>query len=215
MKKGFVFLLMSMISVSSFSQGIRINTYGAYSFKDRIDSRFDYNDYYRGTIMDGFQFGGGLEYMADDDYGIELSYQRLNSSADMYYYKNGDQHTDFKLGTNYIMLGGNRYFDMKNEKIEPYVGAQAGLVVFSYKNPDNNNSGTITKFGWGFKTGMNIWATKQVGIKFQAQVQSAVQSVGGGLYIGTGGSGAAVTTNSSIYQFGLGGGIMIKLEKDK
>jgi hypothetical protein len=97
MKKGFVFLLMSMISVSSFSQGIRINSYGAYSFKDRIDSRYDFNDYYRGTIMDGFQFGGGLEFMADDDYGIELSYQRLNSSAEMYYYKDGNEENRWKF----------------------------------------------------------------------------------------------------------------------
>lgn len=215
MKKGLLFLFVSFISLSSFSQALRLNAYGAYSFRDKIDSRFDYNDYYRGTIMDGFQFGGGMEFMADDDYGIELSYQRLNSSADMYYYKGGDQHTVFKLGSNFIMAGGNRYFDMKNKMIEPYAGAQLGLVVFSYKNPDNGNSGTITKFGWGFKTGLNIWATDQVGIKLQAQVLSAVQSLGGGLYIGTGGSGAAVTTNSSIYQFGLGGGIAIKLGKDK
>jgi hypothetical protein len=36
---------------------------------------------------------------------------------------------------------------------------------------------------------------------------SAVQSAGGGLYFGTGGGGAGVSTYSSMYQFGLGGGL--------
>ncbi|MEI8054081.1 MAG: hypothetical protein WCH52_10085 [Bacteroidota bacterium] len=215
MKKGLLVLFMGLLSYCSFSQEMRINTYGSYAFRDRIDSRYDYNDYYNGIIEDGFLFGGGMEFMATDDYGVELSYLRMNSSAFMNYYKNGPQTTNFTLATNYVLLGGNRYFDLKNKMIEPYAGAQAGVVIFGYKNPDNNNTGTITKIAWGLKTGVNVWATKKVGIKFQAQFLSAVQSLGGGFYLGTGGSGAAVTTNSTIFQFGLGGGIMIKLAPNK
>jgi hypothetical protein len=47
----------------------------------------------------------------------------------------------------------------------------------------------------------------------QAQLLSAVQSVGGGFFFGTGGSGAAVTANSSMYQFELGGGLVFKMGK--
>jgi len=215
MKKGLFFLLVSMISMSSFSQGLRMNTYGSYAFKDRIDFYNDNNDYYTGVIKDGFMYGGGLEFMADDDYGIELAYLRMSSSAKMTYYDGGKKTTNYSLGTNYILLGTNRYFDTKNKMIEPYGGGQLGVVIFNYKNPTTLASGNITKFAWGLKTGVNVWATKQVGIKFQAQVLSAVQSIGGGLYFGTGGSGAAINTNSSVFQFGLGGGIMIKLGKHK
>lgn len=215
MKKGLLFLLVSMISVSSFSQGLRINTYGSYVFKDRVDFYADDNNYYSGILKDGFMYGGGLEFMADDDYGVEISYIRMNSSAKMTYYDGGKKTANYSLGTNYILLGGNRYFDTKNKMIEPYGGAQAGVVIFNYKNPTTLATGNITKFAWGLKSGVNIWATDNVGIKLQASILSAVQSIGGGLYFGTGGSGAAINANSSVFQFGLGGGITIKLGKDK
>ena len=51
----------------------------------------------------------------------------------------------------------------------------------------------------------------KVAIKLQGQLMSAVQSAGGGLYFGTGGAGAGVSTYSSMYQFGLGGGLVISL----
>ena len=35
--------------------------------------------------------------------------------------------------------------------------------------------------------------------------------MGGGLYFGTGGAGAGVSTYSSYYQFNLGGGLVFKL----
>jgi hypothetical protein len=213
MKKGLLFLIVSLITVSSFSQGLRINTYGSYAFKDRVDFYADNNDYYSGILKDGFMYGGGLEFMADDDYGIELTYLRMNSYANMTYYQGGKKNTNYSLATNYILLGSNRYFDTKNNMIEPYGGAQIGVVIFNYKNPTTLASGNITKFAWSLKSGVNIWATKQVGIKLQAQVSSAVQSIGGGLYFGTGGSGAAINTNSSVFQFGLGGGITFKLGK--
>jgi hypothetical protein len=38
-----------------------------------------------------------------------------------------------------------------------------------------------------------------------------VQGAGGGLYFGTGGAGAGVSTYSSMLQFGLGGGLTFAL----
>ncbi len=55
------------------------------------------------------------------------------------------------------------------------------------------------------------WVKEKVGIKLQAQLLSAVQSVGGGFYFGTGGSGGAVMAQSSMYQFELGGGLVFKM----
>jgi hypothetical protein len=47
----------------------------------------------------------------------------------------------------------------------------------------------------------------------QAQLQSAVQAFGGGLFVGTGGVGAGVNSYSTIMQFGLGGGLVFKFGK--
>ena len=69
----------------------------------------------------------------------------------------------------------------------------------------------MTKFAWGIRGGVNVWATEKVGIKLQAHLLSAVQSMGGGLTIGTGGVGVGATSYSSMYQFTLGGGLAFKL----
>ncbi|MEO5570427.1 MAG: hypothetical protein ABIT08_17650 [Bacteroidia bacterium] len=59
--------------------------------------------------------------------------------------------------------------------------------------------------------GGNIWVSEKFSIKLQGQLLSAVQDVGGGFYLGTGGAGAAINTYSSKLQFVLGGGIAFKL----
>ena len=46
------------------------------------------------------------------------------------------------------------------------------------------------RFAWGLRGGVNIWASEKVGIKLQALLLSSVESVGGSLYLGTGGAGA-------------------------
>jgi len=67
------------------------------------------------------------------------------------------------------------------------------------------------KFAWGLRLGGIIWTPGRVGIKLQAQLLSAVQSAGGSVYFGTGGAGAGVSMYSSMYQFGVGGGLVFAL----
>lgn len=215
-KKTIQFLaFLLLFSACTVAQDIKFNGYASYVFHDRFDSRYDASNYYYGRINDGFRWGGGLEYKIGDDYGVELSYQRMNTNVPLNYYYNGPKFTNFKVGENFIMMGSNRYFDVNNDKIELYTGVQAGVLVIKYTNPDNGYSGTITKFSWGIKAGSDLWISDQIGIKFQAQLLSAIQSVGADIYFGTGGSGAGVTGNSSILQFGIGGGLCFKLSPEK
>jgi hypothetical protein len=44
---------------------------------------------------------------------------------------------------------------------------------------------------------------------------SAVQSMGGGLYFGTGGAGAGLTGYSTFYQWTLGGGLIFDINGSK
>ena len=193
------------------SQNIHLNLYSAYVFPDKFDSYYDASSYYNGQIQGGYQWGGGLEFMAKPMYGIELLYYREDTEAPTTYWDNGEQRSNLDLGFNYIMLGGNRYVGQVDGRAQGYGGLMAGMLVLSIKNPDNNESGTPSKFAWGARLGGVIWASEQVGIKLHAQLLSAVQAFGGGLYFGTGGAGAGVSTYSTIYQFGLGGGLTIRL----
>jgi len=195
---------------SSFVPHLRINGYTFYAFDDKVDSYYSSTEYFSGKIKGGFQWGGGLEYMLAPVQGIEISYLRLDTHAPINYFDSGIQYTDFDVATNYIFLGGNRYFPMGG-MVEPYAGAQLGLAIFNVDNPDNGNSANATKFAWGVKAGVNIWASEKVGLKIQTGVISAVQAAGGGLYFGTGGIGAGVNTYSTFYQFYIGGGLTIKM----
>jgi hypothetical protein len=190
---------------------IRLHGYALYAFDDKVDSYYSTTSYFNGTIKGGFEYGGGLEVLLSPAQGIEVTYLRLDSEAPMEYYDDGVEFTTFDLASNYILLSGNRYL-VVNPKIEPYAGLQAGMVVFNLKNPDSGATGSSTKFAWGLRAGINIWASEKVGIKLQAGLVSAVQSVGGGFYFGTGGAGAGVSSYSSFYQFNLGGGLVFNLK---
>jgi hypothetical protein len=54
-------------------------------------------------------------------------------------------------------------------------------------------------------------ASEKVSLRIHGQLLSPVQWAGGGFYFGTGGSGAGVTTGSTIYQFNVGGSLNYKL----
>ncbi|HPE77208.1 MAG TPA: outer membrane beta-barrel protein [Draconibacterium sp.] len=202
-----------VVQKKAFTPYLRLNGYAFYAFDDRVDSYYSRTEYFNGKILGGFQWGGGLEYMMHPSQSIELSYLRLDTEAPIEYYDNRVKNTTFDVASNYILLGSNRYFTM-NPKIEPYFGVQAGVAVFNVDNPDNGNSNNGTKFAWGAKLGLNIWANEKVGIKMQTGVISAVQAAGGGLYFGGGGVDAGVSTYSSFYQFYVGGGLTFKMGKN-
>lgn len=212
MKLRYALAIMALcICNAGFAQKARINLYAAYVFDDKFDSYYDNVSYYRGKVLGGLQFGGGVEYMLHPMQGIELLYLRQTTTAPVDYYLAGEQQTNFNLGLNYIMVASNRYFGKPGGKLEGYGGLMLGANVVSLKNPENNYSDTKTKFAWGLRLGGNIWASEKVAVKIQAQLLSSVQSAGGGLYFGTGGVSTGLTTYSSMFQFGLGGGVAFKV----
>lgn len=191
---------------------IRLNVYTTYAFDDKVDVYESSSNYFNGKIKGGFQWGGGVEYMLAPTQSVELLYQRLNSASPMTYYDytEGSKTINFDLASNYIMLASNRYFESAG-LFEPYVGALAGMAIFKITDPTDGRSDSATKFAWGARVGANIWFSEKVGLKVQAGLLSAVQSVGGGFYFGTGGVGAGVNTYSSYMQFNIGGGIVFNL----
>ena len=162
----------------------------------------------------------GVEYMVQPEYGIELLYLRQDTNAPTRYYGVigvwEDGEVDLDLAMNYIMLAPTKHFLSSNEKLEGFAGLMAGMVIAEASNPDPDSLSTgddsATKFAWGLRLGGIIWASEKVGIRLQTQLLSATQAMGGGFYFGTGGAGAGVSSYSTIYQFGLGGGIVFKVK---
>ena len=208
-------ILMLAFVIPAVSQNIRLNLYSGYVFDDKVDSYYDAGNYYDGKIKGGYQWGVGLEYAAIPNMGIEISYLRQATNAPTTYLQTGQaggvKTSNFDMNLNWIMLGGNRYLKKPGGKVEGFGGLMGGAVIVDFHNPDNGRSNSATKFAWGLKGGANIWASSKVAVKLQAQLMSAVQAVGGGLYFGTGGAGAGLTSYSSMLQFGLGGGLCFAL----
>ena len=193
----------------------RLNVYTTYAFDDNyVDSYYSETSFFEGEVKGGFQYGAGLEILPTKGIGVELAYLRLDSKAPMAYYDNGTQNTTFDLAQNFLFLGANRYFGI-NPKVEPFAGLQLGMDIINVDNPQNGNSTGATKFAWGIRAGLNIMTSEKVAVKLQAGLLSAVQAVGGGVYFGTGGTGAGVSGYSTYYQFSLGGGLVFKPGKSQ
>jgi opacity protein-like surface antigen len=201
--------------MASGQKKIRFNAFSGYVFDDNhVDSYYDPTSYYDGSIQGGYQWGGGLELMLAPTKGIEFKYLRQDCVAPMEYYDNGVKNKNFNLGINYLLLGGTNYFRGTGEKVEPFAGAGLGMAIINVKNTESNSSDTTKdKFAWNIKLGTNVWINERIGLKLQTQLLSAVQSVGGSFYFGTGGAGAGMATYSTMYQFELGGGLVFKLGK--
>lgn len=211
----FIATLMGLGLFSSAQSPVRLNLYGSYVFDDSYEVVNDVNTYYTGKVKGGLQWGGSIEYLPSPYGGIELTY--LNRSADAptdfkFGVTNPLRHEDFDVSLNYILLGGNGYFAKSPGKVEGYAGFMAGVVFADIESPSTNNSGSNTSFAWGGKLGANIWVSEKVGIKLQAQILSSSRVTGGDVWYGYWGP-IYVDTYSTLWQFGLGGGLSFKFGK--
>jgi hypothetical protein len=205
-------LLACFTACRAFSQEIRFNGYGNYVFDDKVESFYSSTNYFNGTIIGGALWGGGIEFKPHKEYGLEFLYLRQDTKANVHYYdlaSVGDRDADIDLDINWIMAAATRYIT-SNKSFEPNAGLMLGAAVINGTNPDNQVSESATKFAWGIRLGSNVWLTDRFGVKVQAQLLCATQAAGGGIYFGSGGSGATVTTYSTMAQFALGGGLVFK-----
>ena len=217
----FIFTLLFGALNQLSAQTYKINLYSAYTLDDDVNAVTSGNNYYSGTVVGGYQWGLGFEYILKPTYGLELAYFRQDADVDVNYSTNYNVNNNLKnestfgAGLNWIFLGGNKYIPIPGSIIQPYGGLMLGMGIFSSDDKQINDTlkytgQSTTNFAWAGRVGANFMFSPNVGLKLQAQVMSAVQSFGGGLYAGTGGIGAGVDTESSMYQFGFGGAIVIQ-----
>ena len=195
-----VFILVFVcIAETSFSQKFAFNLFGGYTFQDKVDFSSGY-----GIIQDGAHWGGSVEIAVKDYMFAEVLYQRMDTRAELF---GSSGYGEGRLGLNYIMIGAVKY-TMAGAPVSPYGGLAGGIGIFEGKDLSRNS----TKFAFGLKAGVLFNISDVLGIRVQGQMLTPVQGAGGGFYFGTGGTGAAISTNSSIYQFGVTAGVQYKLK---
>ena len=197
-----LFLVFALAVTSLAQPSITLLTFESYTF---ADNSFD-TEYGSGKIGDGFQWGGGLEFGLSEVMAVELIYQNMKTNIS---YAGFDKQYSGNCGINYAMLGGTRYAPV-NDKISGFGSVDLGAA---WSTPDESlKSESVTKFAIGGRLGVRIQASEKVSLRLHAQLLSPVQWAGGGFYFGTGGSGAGVSTGSTIWQFNLGGSLNFRLK---
>lgn len=215
MKKIILPLVLLVAVMSTSAQDFRLNAYVGYAFDDGFNVYNGANEYYNGKVKGGLQVGGGIEYLAAPQYGVEL----------LYLYKKSDAPATFKLGNltaekketfevthNWIMLSGNSHMRNHNSKVEGTGGIMLGMLISDVNSPSTGKSASNTTFAWGAKLGGDIWASDKVALKLQAQILSSTRATGGTIYYGYWGP-VAVPGYVALWQFTLGGGLVFRLGK--
>jgi hypothetical protein len=182
------------------AQDLRINLTGGYIFRDRFPLTTTLG-VFEATIREAPVFGGGLEYLVNEDYGMELYYMGMPTVGSL---RDRSQRYSEDLMVNYIMAGGVRYAPFA-ERVKGFGGVSLGIALFEGETVSRAYA------AWGLRGGVLINATERIGLRIGAQLHSPIEAVGGGLYIGTGGTGGGVQTYSTIYQFGFVGGLSFTL----
>jgi hypothetical protein len=202
------------IAIVTFGQkGARINLYSAYVFDDGFDVFNDANTYYNGKVKGGYQWGGGVEYLFSPQSSAEILYlHRSTTVPATFKFSSGTQARSetFDLKHDFILLSGDGHF--AKGKAEGYAGLMAGVLISNLEAPSLGKSSSNTNFAWGGRIGTNIWVSSKMGIKLQALILSASRATGGDYYWSWYGP-IYLTEYSTLWQFGLGGGLTFKMGK--
>jgi hypothetical protein len=208
-KIGAILLFLGGMSDFSGAQSIQILPMGGYQFPAGVD--VSYND---GTGM-GY-IPARLRIKGNGNYGVglhvTLPFQEITISASFSNMESEvtiDPYNEpltklFDASQEYWMFGILKEVDM--DQLRPFGGILFGWTTIRPKDSTYQNA---SKFSVGLEGGVKYFFNDVVGIMVHARLLLPVQWVGAGFSIGTGGTGAGLTTGSSIIQGDIGGGLII------
>lgn len=115
----------------------------------------------------------------------------------------------FDANQEYWMFGILKEVEVQ-DRLFPFGGV---ILGWNTVRPQDSIYDNASKFSVGLEGGVKYFLNDVVGIMVHARLLLPVQWVGAGFSIGTGGSGAGISTGSSIIQGDIGGGLVIALNR--
>jgi opacity protein-like surface antigen len=212
-KEIFAFIVAGFAMLSSTSAQVIFNGYGSYVLKGGYNAEYGTADFLHGRTCDGLQWGAGVEYLLSDKYGIEGMYLRRNTRAFQQSKTDPQKTINFNLALNYIMAGLNGYLLPATSKLQPYGSMLAGVVVEQIDFANSPINSSITKVAWAVRLGGKYWISQRVGLRLQAQWTSFFIMDGGLPDTNVYGLNTADINFPIAYQFEVGSGVMIKLNR--
>lgn len=153
-------------------------------------------------ITDGMAYGGGLDVVLGDLYGIEFTYQgqqvEYNVSDD-----NGINETD-EGRLEYIQVSGTRLYPI-TALTSIFGGLNFGTSIIT--NSELNEK--TYRFGWGGKVGVRHRLSDLLAIKLQTQLMAIMHAEDVSAWPGQTSSSAQYSDYAYALQLGVIGGIVI------
>lgn len=166
---------------------------------------------YEGEIKvdDGTQYGVILGYRVKKELVVEFfwSYLQTHAKFEPYYLTSVDPDLiglETDLGVHYFQL--NAVYEVGRGKAKPFLGAGAGIVMFSPEDPQYD---TDVYAAFNLSGGLKVYLSESVGLRFQGRLLMPLYVTGGGFYVGTGGTGVSVGAGIPILQGDLSAGLII------
>lgn len=168
-----------------------------------------YEGYYGGDydVKDAMSYGGILGFAPNPWTGIEFLYSHQGTDLEVRPLT-GPLET-YQLSVDQWALNGYRTLGQSGSRVQPFVGAGAGLTSFYSDELDSEQ-----RFSLNFDLGLKAWApSERVAFRFDARgYMTFVGDGGGGGGCGPGGCYMA-TTGSIFFQGELTAGLTIGLGK--
>jgi len=212
MKKNlFVTCLLMILGLISNAQGVEITPFAGYTFGDKFPIEGG-----EVKFTGGANYGGTLAFNASEQFAIELTYSRVNSTASIYsvYLEDDKNNKSGPVNTNYFMIGASKLFPLSDE-VSLFAGLNLGgaflLAPISDLSPNTDFKST-TSFAAGVNGGIKYFFHDNFGIRGQASLNFPVTSMGTGYWWDpTNNDGVGTTTNVPLLQFGFTAGIIYRI----
>jgi hypothetical protein len=187
------------------AQMIELRPNISYVFRETVST-------YNGKIVlnDGAAYGADLGYIIRNKMEVNFTFSMQPTTIDVKRYPNYVGDYGNPVTVSYYELGFNRLHRLSgNDKMIPYTGAKIGLGYLDFKDNPNLN---VTRLAIGVNAGVKIMLSNRVGFNVFGTIQSPVSGLGLTATVGSGGVGTGVSTYSYVVQFGLGGGLVLRLK---
>jgi hypothetical protein len=203
-----IIFLVAGITELSKAQGVQIIPMGGYQFPAGVD--VSYNDGISGyrparmRIKGNGNYGAGVHVsLPFYEIVISASFSTMKSEVTIQPFNQPTEKL-FDASQDYWMFGILKEVDL--DQLRPYGGL---ILGWTKVRPSDSEYQNASKFTVGLEGGVKYFFNDIVGIMAHARLLLPVQWVGAGLSIGTGGTGAGLTTGSTIIQGDIGAGIVI------
>lgn len=112
----------------------------------------------------GFNYGGGLIYLINQNWGVEVDVTHTEFGSNL---TDGRDGGDFDV-TN-VSFGGQYRFEVANKKLVPYVGAGLDILLSDYKLPSGTRLDVDTVLGAHASGGIDYFITPQFALNAEGK----------------------------------------------